>query len=195
MITEMQEYVSEQTQALAVRARKFGKAPIKSARAVAISSADGIKSLKSPIRAIARAGVKFTAVSQSAMQSLIELESNMLTATMTDVATRLTRAARADGVVDMVRDQAETLRASGERIVSDATRAVEIVADAGQDIRKLATHAYESVVNADEPKPAKARGGRVVRKAAKSKPAARSKVVRRSRKVATRIPAASRWVM
>jgi phasin family protein len=197
MITEMQEFVNEQTQALAVRARKLGKAPAKVARAAAANSADGIKSLKSPIRAIARAGVKFTAVSHDAVASLIELESEMLTATMTDVATRLTRAARADGVVDLVRDQTETLRASGERIVGDATRAVEIVTDAGQDIRKLAAHAYESVVKQGEGKPTtkKAKGKRVVRKAAKSKPAARKTVVRRRKKVAKPIPPASRWDM
>lgn len=199
MITEMQEFMSEQTQALASRARKFSKGPVKSARAAAVNSADGIKSLKSPIRTIARAGVKFTALSQTAAASLIELESEMLTATMTDVATRLTRAARADGVITLVRDQAETLRASGERIVGDATRAVEIVTDAGQDIRKLATHTYESVVKAGEAKPAKAtakaKGKRAVRKAVKAKPAARKTVVRSRKKVAKRIPAASRWVM
>ena len=170
MITEMQEFMTEQTQALTVRARKFGKAPVKAARAAAENSADGIKSLKSPIRAIARAGVQLTAVSQTAVQSLIELESDMLTAVLSDASARLTQAARADGLVELVRDQTGTLRATGERIVSDATRAVEIVTDAGQDIRKLATRAYGTVVKAGEGKPAKATRATKGKRAPRTRP-------------------------
>jgi len=120
MITEMQEFVSEQTQALASRARKFGRVSVRSARAAAVRSADGITTLKSPVRAISRAGVKFAAVSLTAVQGLIELESEMVTSSMTDAAARLKKAARADGVVDLVREQAQTLRTSGERIVGEA---------------------------------------------------------------------------
>jgi phasin family protein len=196
MITEMQEFVSEQTQAMASRARKFGKAPVKSVRAAAVRSADGIATLKSPVRAISRAGVKFAAVSLTAVQDLIELESDMVTSTMTDAATRLKKAARADGVAELVRGQAQTLRASGERIAGDVTRAVEIVTDAGQDIRRIATLAIANVAKAAEARPAKAKGTahRAVRKTVKASPAARKTAVRRRRKVAKPAPA-STWSM
>ena len=110
MITETQRFVSEQTQDLAARARKFGNGSVKSARAMVEGSAEGLKQLKSPVRAIARAGVKFVNVSQTAVTSLIELESKMLTDALTDASSRLTKVAHADGVVDLVRDQAVTLR-------------------------------------------------------------------------------------
>lgn len=210
MITETQKFVSEQTQDLAARARKFGKGSVKSARAVVEDSAEGLKQLKSPVRAIARAGVKLAAVSQTAVTNLIELESRMLTDALTDVSSRLTKVAHADNVVDLVRDQATTLRSTGERIVGDATRAVEIVTDAGQDIRKLATHTYKSVVTAGEGTPAKrkakakakttakaktrVKAKRAVRKSAAAKPVARKAVVRRRRKVAKPIPVSS-WAM
>lgn len=196
MITEMQEFVSEQTQALASRARKLGKAPVKSARAAAVLSADGITNLKSPVRAISRAGVKLATVSLTAVQGLIELESDMVTSTMSDAATRLKKAARADGVVELVREQAQTLRASGERIVGDATRAVEIVTGAGQDIRKIATQTFESVAKAGEANPAKAKrkANRAVRKTVKARPVAHKTAVRRRRKVAKAIPV-SAWSM
>jgi phasin family protein len=194
MITEMQEFMSEQTQALASRARKLGKAPVKSARAAAVRSADGITTLKSPVRAISRAGVKLATVSMTAVQNLIELESDMVTSTMTDAATRLKKAARADGIVELVREQAETLRASGERIVGDATRAVEIVTDAGHDIRRIATQAIGSVAKVAEAVPAKRTTKRVIRKAVKAKPAARKTAVRRRRKVAKPVPV-SAWSM
>lgn len=204
MITETQKFVSEQTQDLAARARKFGKGSVKSARAVVEDSAEGLKQLKSPVRAIARAGVKLAAVSQTAVTNLIELESRMLTDALTDASSRLTKVAHADNVVDLVRDQATTLRSTGERIVDDATRAVEIVTDAGQDIRKLATHTYKSVVTTGEGTPAKrkakakakttVKAKRAVRKSAAAKPVASKAVVRRRRKVAKPIPASS-WAM
>lgn len=198
MITEMQEYVSEQTQALAARARKFGKAPIKSARAVAVDSAERIQSMKSPVRAIARAGVKLADVSQTAVTSLIQLESEMLTAAMTDLAERLNQAAHADGLKKLVREQAEAFEGTGERLVGDATRAVEIVTDAGHDIRKLVMHTYENVVKAGEgehvTKPRARKAGRVVRKAA-AKPTARKVAARRRKTAAKRPLPASRWAM
>jgi phasin family protein len=196
MIIEIQELVSEQTQVLASRARKLGKRSVKSARAAAVRSADGITTLKSPVRAISRASEKFVTVSLTAMQGLIELESEMVTSSMTDVATRLKKAARADGVVDLLREQAQTLRTSGERIVGEATRAVEIVTDAGHDVSRIATQAFESVAKAGEAGPAKAKGkvGRAVRKTAKAMPVGHKTAVRRRRKVAKRVPA-SAWSM
>ncbi len=70
-------------------------------------SAENLKSLKSPVRVIARSGVKLTTVSQSAVQNLIELQSEVVTSALTDVALRLERATRAASIVDLVRDQIE----------------------------------------------------------------------------------------
>ena len=92
---------------------------------------------------IARSGVKLTAVSQTAVASLIELQSDMLTSALSDAALRLERASRADNVVDLVRDQIEMIPATRARIVEDAQRAVTIFKAAGRDLRGVATNVYE----------------------------------------------------
>ena len=124
MINKVKEFVTEQAQALAGRAQKLGKAPVETAREAAVKSAAGIKSLKDPIRALARSGVKLTAISQGTAQSLIELQAEMVTTALTEAADQLERAARANNVLDLARDQADVLRATRERIVSDITQAV-----------------------------------------------------------------------
>ena len=145
MITEMQEFVSEQTQALAEQARKFGKDPVASARAAAETSADAIKSLKSPIHAFARSGVKLTTVAESTVVNLIELQSQVVTSAMTDAARRLERAAKAENIIDLVRDQAELLVATRDRVVDETKRAVEIFTTAGSEVRAVGTHLYGQV--------------------------------------------------
>jgi hypothetical protein len=64
---------------------------------------------------------------------------------MTAVATRLERAADAEGVVELVLDQVAMLPATRDRFVDEATRAVEIFRDAGRDVGKIAAHAYATV--------------------------------------------------
>ena len=115
-----------------------------------IGSAETLKSLKSPVRTIARSGVKITAVSQNAVASLIELQSDMITSAITAAALRLERASRADGLVDLVRDQIEMIPASRDRIVEDGKRAVHIFKVAGRDLRGVAANLYEKVVDATE---------------------------------------------
>jgi uncharacterized membrane-anchored protein YhcB (DUF1043 family) len=131
---------------------RFRDEPIEAMREVAMSSAGGIKSLKAPIRAFAHSGVKVATVSQNAVQSLIELESEVITSALTAAAMRLERAARAENVVDLVLDQAEMLGATRTRVVDHATRAVEIFKASGRDLRDVARHTYEVVIKATEDK-------------------------------------------
>jgi phasin family protein len=154
MINKIKDFVTEQTQAFAGQAQKLGKEPVEAAREAAAKSAESIKSLKDPIRALARSGVKLTAISQGTAQSLIELQAEIVTTALTEAAGQLERAARANNVLDLVRDQADVLRATRERIVSDITQAVTIFKDAGGDVRKVATHTYASVTGKAEAKPA-----------------------------------------
>ncbi|RPI16121.1 MAG: hypothetical protein EHM60_02940 [Lysobacterales bacterium] len=146
MINQMQDFVAEQTAALTTQVRKLRKESVETVREVAAGSAEGLKSLKSPVRLFARSGVKLTSVSQSAVANLIELQSDMVTAALTDAALRLERASRADTIVDLVRDQVELVPATRERFVGDAQRAVQILKHAGRDFRGVAAHVYERVV-------------------------------------------------
>jgi len=170
MIVEMREYVAERGELLAGRVRKLRKTSVESVREAVSDSAESLKSLKSPVRLIARSGVKLTTVSHSAVQNLIELQSEMVTSALTDVALRLERATRAASLVDLVRDQIELTPATRARLVEDANRAVAIFKVAGRDLRNVATHAYESFVEknaaraAAEAKPVRRKAKRVTRK-------------------------------
>jgi hypothetical protein len=152
MIEQIQDFVSEQTAAISSQIEKFRKDSVGTVRDAVSVSADNIKSLKSPVRVIARSGVKVTNVSQTAVASLIELQSDVLTSALSDVALRLERAARADGVVELVRDQFELAQATRGRVIEDAQRAVEIFKVAGRDLKGVATHAYERFVETAEDK-------------------------------------------
>jgi predicted amino acid-binding ACT domain protein len=160
MVARINEFASEQRQALAVQVQKFREQPIESMREVAMTSADGIKSLKAPVRAFAHSGVKLTAVSQNAMRDLIELESEVVTSALTAAALRLERAVEAENVVYLVLEQAEMLGATRDRIVDEMTRAVEIFKVAGREVRKVGTHLYGQVFERAEEAPLKAKGTR-----------------------------------
>ena len=152
MIAHINESGSVRRRDLAEQFRRLRDEPIATMREVAVSSADGIKSLKAPVRAFAHSGVKLATVSQNAVQNLIELESEVITSVLTAAAMRLERAAQAENVFDLVLDQAEMLGATRDRIVDHATRAVEIVKVSGRDLRDVARHAYEVVIKATEDK-------------------------------------------
>lgn len=169
MIEQIQDFVSERKSAITDQVQKFRKESVETVRDAVAGSADNIKALKSPVRTIARSGVKVTSVSQTAFASLIELQSDIVTSTLTDVALRLERAARADNIVDLVRDQFELAQATRGRVVEDAQRAVEIFKVAGRDLKGVATHAYERFLETAEEKApvaktAKRKAKRAVRK-------------------------------
>jgi hypothetical protein len=149
--------------------------PIETMRELAASSADGIKSLKAPVRAFAHSGVKLATVSQSAVQDLIELESEIITSALTAAAMRLKRAAEAEGVADLILDQADMLGATRDRVVGHATRAVEIFKVTRRDLRGIGRHAYEVFVKATEEQEPEVRRARRKVKRAVRKTAARAR--------------------
>lgn len=165
MINKIKDFVAEQSQAMAEQAQKLRKEPVQVARDAAVKSAERIKSLKDPIRTLSRSGVKLTAISQGTAQSLIELQAQIVTSALTEAAEQLERAARADNVMNLVRDQADVLRATRERIVTDISQAVAIFKDAGGDLRKVATQTYAKVAGKAEEEPVVVKARRTVRKA------------------------------
>ena len=177
MIEQIQEFVTDKASALTNQVEKIRKESVETVREAVAGGADNLKALKSPVRVVARSGVKVTTVSQTAVASLIELQSDVLTAALTDVAVRLERAAKADSIVELVREQIELGQATRGRIVEDAQRAVEIIKVAGRDLKGVATHAYERFFETTEEKaPAarttRAKTKRVVRKTTRARKAA-----------------------
>jgi hypothetical protein len=178
MIAQMQEFVAEQTAVLQGQVEKIAKESVETVRETAVGSAETLKALKSPVRTIARSTIKVTTVSQTAVASLIDLQSDMLTSAISDAALRLERASRADNIVDLVRDQIEMIPATRARIVEDAQRAALIFKHAGRDLRGVASHLYERVVETAEENVPEVK---VVKRKAKRAP---RKTTTRARKVA-----------
>ena len=106
MISQMQEFVSDTSSALVDKVQKIRKESVESAREAAVGSAEKIKSLKGPVRTFARSGVKLTTVSQNTFASLIDLRADALTSALSELALRLEKAARAESIVELVRDRA-----------------------------------------------------------------------------------------
>ncbi len=152
MIAQMQEFVAEQTAVLQGQVEKIAKESVENVRETVVGGAETLKALKAPVRTIARSGIKVTTVSQTAVASFIELQSDMLTSAITDAAVRLERASRADNIVELFREQIEMIPATRARIVEDAQRAAEIFKVAGRDLRGVASSLYERVVETAEEK-------------------------------------------
>jgi hypothetical protein len=174
MVAYLNEFASERRQVLAEQVHKFREQPVESMREVAVTSADGIKSLKAPVRAFAHSGVKLVAISQNTLQNLIELESEVVTSALTAAALRLERAAAAENVAYLVLEQAEMLGATRDRLADEVARAVEIFRVAGREVRKVGTHLYGQVFERAEEVPLKAKGAR----ARKAKRAVRKSTAR-----------------
>lgn len=175
MLSQMQEFVAGRALALNDQVTRVRRASVKSARFAAQGSAESIKALKTPVRLVARSGIRLSNVSQTAVQELIELHSDALTAVLAEVARRLERAARATTVVELVRDQVEMLPATRARMASDAGRVAQIVTSAGREIRNVATETYGQVIDTAE-RPAQTRPRRP-RKSAKARTAAKPRKV------------------
>lgn len=150
MIVQVQEYVAERGELLRGQVRKLRESSVENFREVVTGSVDTLKGLKSPVRLLARSSIKLSAVSQEAVQNLIELQSDVVTSAINEVALRLERATKAENIVEFVREQIELTPATRDRIVEDANRAVTIIRTASRDIRAVAKHAYEGIVDKGE---------------------------------------------
>ena len=179
MISQVQEFVTGRAAALAGRVKKVRLPSLTSARDAVRHSADSVRSLKTPIHAVARSGIRLTSVSQAFSQNLIELQTDIFSAAISDAALRLERASRASNIVELFRDQIELLPATRSRLGTDAQRAAEIFREAGREVRAVAAQTYEKIVDS-----AAAPAKRKPRKTAARKTAKVRKSTRRARKAA-----------
>jgi predicted ATP-dependent endonuclease of OLD family len=146
MFSQIQEFVTKDRSMLVDQVAQIRRDSVETVREAVAGSADSIKTLKSPVRTLARTGIKLTNVSQSTLQNLIELQSDMVTSAITDAANRLERASRASNVVDLVQAQIKMLPATRDRIVDDANRAVDIFKTTGRDLRDVAGYTFDRII-------------------------------------------------
>jgi hypothetical protein len=175
----MSEFVAEHMKGLTEMVTELRRSRVAAARKAAVESAARIKSLNQRVRSLARSGVRVTAASQGAVQSLIELQEDIVTSALNDAAAQMQRLAYTESVRDLARVQGEILQAARQRIVDDIARAVTVLKSAAGDVRKAAERA-EAAKPAKARTKAKAKAKAKVTVRAKSKAAPRTK--RKARK-------------
>ena len=175
----MSEFVAEQMKGLTEMVTELRRSRVAAARKAAVESAARIKSLNQRVRSLARSGLRVTAASQGAVQSLIELQEDIVTSALNDAAVQMERLAYTESVRDLARVQGEILQAARQRIVDDIARAVTVLKSAAGDVRKAAERAAAAKPAKARPK-AKAKAKAKVKAGAKTKAAPKAK--RKSRK-------------
>lgn len=153
LIKEQRAFVGEQVQVLR-------EAPGTLARRAAAKTARTVKALERPARVATRTGVRLTALSQHTLESLLELQLEIVTSVITNAAAQLERVARSRSLRGIVGGQAGELRAARDRIAADLERVIAILKHAGRGVRTVASEAYTDVVRP----PAKAPVPRTVRR-------------------------------
>jgi phasin family protein len=193
------DFLDEQTKGLAELAEHLRTSRLAAARQAAVKSAARIRSLNGKVRALARSGVKLTSISQGTVQSLIELQADIVNDGLTDAAAQIERIAYTGSVRDLAREQAEVLKAARERIAGDLTRAMTILRKAAQDASRVGER-QASPKAATKRKPAKKKkvAARKTRAAARKtravgrKPVARRKTAAATRKAKTKVRKSAR---
>jgi hypothetical protein len=155
LIKEQREFAGEQVEVLR-------GAPGTMVRRAAAKSARTVKALEKPARVAPRAGVRLTSLSQNTLESLLELQLEVITSVLTSAASQLERVSRSRSLRGAVGGQAEELRAARDRIVADLELVLQILTRAGRGVRTVARDAYEDAVGAETQAPVRRR-----RKAAK----------------------------
>jgi phasin family protein len=170
MHSSVKEFLEEQTQGLAELADRLRRERVAAARRAATESAARVRELNTRVRDLARSGVRLTTISQSALQSLIELQADIVTTAIGDASQQIRRLADTESVRDLARQQSEVLQATRERIVADIARATKILKGAAGDVREVAA-------GVRKPKAAPAK-----KKAARAKAKTKARVKRAVRK-------------
>jgi phasin family protein len=158
MLNNLNEFLDEQAKGLRDMAANLRKSRVDAARRAALESAARVKALNTRVRGLARSGVRLTSISHGTVQSLIELQSDIVTAALGDAATQLERIAHTGNVRDLAREQAAVLQGTRERIVGDVSRAMKILRQAARDAREVAERETKPTVSRKKRATRKARG-------------------------------------
>lgn len=167
LIKEQREFADEQVQVLR-------GAPGTLVRRAAAKGARTVKALEMPARVATRAGVRLTSLSQHTLESLLELQLEVIRSVLTTAAAQLERVSRSRSLRGAVGGQAEELRAARDRIAVDLEHVLDILTRAGRGVRAVAEDAYQDAVGpaAEAPAPVSRRrkaANRSTRKVARRK--------------------------
>lgn len=157
MHTDTKEFLEEQARGLAEMAENLRKERVQAARQAARDSAARVRSLNGRVRALARSGIRVTNISHGAVENLIELQAEIVNSALSEAAAQIERLANTGSLRDLSRDQARVLLAARRRIVEDLSRALEILKEAGGEVRR-ATGGARKPAKASKPRTPKKQG-------------------------------------
>ena len=124
---------------IADRARARYAAWIASARQQTEQAAGRVRDGKKPVKKLSQLGHKLTTVSYRTTTRMLDQQTRMVERQIDALATRLRTAAKADTIVDLVRDQMQLVPEEASRFAADARATLAIVADAGGEMRDIIT--------------------------------------------------------
>jgi hypothetical protein len=187
MVSKARKLMNEQIEFAGEQARVFRGAPGTLVRRAAQKSAASVKALRGPARVVTRSGVRLTTLTQHTMESLLELQLEVVTSALTNAAEQLERVSRARGVRELVGGQAEELKAARVRIMQDVKRVVAILKRAGKGARSVAKETLADVRRppSEATEPARRAPARKAKRTVRKAKRKVAKTVRRARRSRT----------
>jgi phasin family protein len=145
MVSKARKLMNEQVEFAGEQARVLRQAPGTLVRRAAARSAARVKALQKPVRVVTRSGVRLATLSNNTVQSLLELQLEVVTAALNNAAEQLERISRARSMRSLLGGQAEELKSARERIAKDIAQVLAILKRAGKGARNVASEALEEV--------------------------------------------------
>jgi len=122
---------------IAEKARDRYQALLQDARSRTESAAGRVANGKKPVKTLTRLGLKLTATSHRTADKVLKQQTKMIENQIDAVVDRLTAAADANGVRNLVKTQFRMIPENAALFVSDTRAALGIVAGAGAEVRDL----------------------------------------------------------
>jgi len=160
---------------IATEARGRYEAIVATARSRTEKAADRVVEGKKPVQTLSKLGLKLSAVSHRTADRVLKQQARMVEHQIDAVAHRLSAAAGAKSLGELIRTQVRLIPANASRFAEDTRETLAIVAGAGGEVRGLLAETVGEI--------------RGRRRAAAKKPAAARKP---AAKKATRKPAAKK---
>jgi len=133
----MNPRVEKSINRIASEARDRYQAWLDGARSQTEQAAGRVKKGKKSVKTLSQLGVKLTGVSHRATSKVLRQQAKLVEHQIDAFASRLTTAARADGLVDLLRGQLRLVPENASLFVSDTRDTLAIVAGAGGEMRDI----------------------------------------------------------
>jgi hypothetical protein len=108
-------------------------------RDLAVSGAHWFAKGRRPVHLVTESSLRLNTITHKSVARLLNVQAEMVEGTLVAMAKRLETAANAHSIRELLNDQVALLPAMRERFTGDARKALNVMTDTGEDIRKLVT--------------------------------------------------------